>query len=386
MMKDNRIRKVISILLTICMLTVTWPQAGFIVLAEETDTEEAFLETDAADDLLTEDTGAFVDEQDDEYEVVSDLSPYDGGIFADNALLDDTAEEYLIEDEFIYDYDTAEDFVETVDGLDVSVIYAEADADTEAPVINLSTLSVSISEGKTEATAGDVVTYSVAVSDDREVDKVEFAIRKPLTGGWEYLSATYDSDTGLWSASFTVDDQTENGAWRLGRVSARDTGGNWAMIADASVGVMGGQYDLSAYGFMVIAPECPLDLTTPGYSMMLDGAGATTAFGGIYYVNMTEEIVTPDVKVRFDSEDGTWTTLAPRKYTLKYEKKTGDDSWEEYTDSTFGVDENGTATYRVSATGIESLYYTGTVGPVEFSVIQKKKVTFDSRGGSSVDP
>ena len=106
---------------------------------------------------------------------------------------------------------------------------------------------------------------------------------------------------------------------------------------------------MSAYDFEVVSPECPSDLTTKGYSMMLDGAGATTTFGGNYYVNSADKTVTPTVKVRFDAEDGTWTTLAPRKYTLKYEKKTGDNSWEDYTADTFGVDESGTATYRVSA-------------------------------------
>ena len=267
-----------------------------------------------------------------------------------------------------------------------------SDPDITKPVIDLDSLSVSLPDGKDKATIGDTVTLSVEVSDDRGVKSIYLELIKPKTGHGQMVYLAYQGDdaetkNGLWAATFTVDDGTENGIWKTNQIWANDTTGNGCGYYDSAMNPgMGPAADLSALRFEVIAPDCPLDLTTEGYSMMLDGAGATTTFGGSYYVNSAEDTVTPTIKVRFDAEDGTWTTLAPRKYTLKYEKETGEGSWEDYTGDTFGVDESGTATYRVSATGKESLHYTGSIGPVEFNVIKKHKVTFDTCGGSNIAP
>ena len=274
---------------------------------------------------------------------------------------------------------------------DFEVYGTSSDKDITNPTIDLGTLQV-VCPNEGRATVGDTITVSVNLSDDRGVDHASVTFVCMEQNGEKTVNLTYagddpDQKNGVWQGEFAVDDQTENGLWIIHDIFASDTSNNRSSHYNANwnSGVLPNS-DLSAYNFEVTSPECPLDLTDSGYSMMLDGAGATTTFGGNYYVNELTDVITPTAKVRFDAEDGTWTTLSPRKYTLKYEKKTGEDSWEDYTADTFGVDESGTATYRVSATGKESLYYTGTVGPVEFNVIKKCKVTFDTRGGSSIIP
>ena len=265
-------------------------------------------------------------------------------------------------------------------------VFAESDTDTVPPVINPESLHVTLPEGKDKVTVGDTVTFAVDVTDDRYVSRVQIHLQYPVSNKLEELKLTYagtdeEGRNGTWTGEFTITDETECGIWQIKTIYAYDTQ-NGAALYNNNLWSSG--TDLSAYDFEVTAPDCPLDLTTPGYSMMLDGEEADTTFGGNYYVDTADQAATPIVKVRFDAEDGTWTTLAPRKYTLKFEKKTGENSWEDYTADTFSVDENGTATYRVSAIGKESLYYTGTVGPVEFKVIKKNTVTFVSSHDNSV--
>ena len=269
---------------------------------------------------------------------------------------------------------------------DVEVYGTSADPDTEPPVINPESLCVALPEGKNIVTVGDTVTFAVDVTDDRYVSRVQIDLDYPVSQGLEALELTYvgtdeEGRNGTWTGEFTITDETECGIWKIRGIYAYDSQ-NGASVMNKNY--MSSGTDLSACDFEVTAPDCPLDLTTSGYSMMLDGEGADATFGGNYYVDTADQTVTPTVKVRFDAEDGTWTTLAPRKYTLKFEKKTGDNTWEVYTGDTFGVDENGTATYRVSATGKESLHYTGMVGPVEFKVIKKNTVTFVSSYDNSV--
>ncbi len=270
---------------------------------------------------------------------------------------------------------------------DVEVYGTSADPDTEPPVINPESLSVTLPDGKDKVTVGDTVTFTVDVTDDRYVSRVQIDLKYPVSNKLEALELTYagtdeEGRNGTWIGEFTITDETECGIWKIRGIYAYDSQ-NGASVINKNV-LSSGTEDLSACDFEVTAPDCPLDLTTSGYSMMLDGEEADATFGGNYYVDTADQTVTPTVKVRFDAEDGTWTTLAPRKYTLKFEKKTGDNTWEVYTGDTFGVDENGTATYRVSATGKESLHYTGMVGPVEFKVIKKNTVTFVSSYDNSV--
>lgn len=135
-------------------------------------------------------------------------------------------------------------------------------------------------------------------------------------------------------------------------------------------------------------PLFPSDLTNQDYSLiLLDEAGTAENPDGNYYVNTIEDTVTPTVEVRFKSGDGTWNPFPSDNYTLLYEKNTGDNNWETYSGNTFGVGASGeTITYRVSATGKQEEGYEGTTGPVEFRVIKKCKVSFDTAGGSSIEP
>ena len=264
-------------------------------------------------------------------------------------------------------------------------VFAEADPDITPPVMEYSSLERILPDGKDKVTVGDKVTLAAVATDDREMGYVRFDLYSPVTHSRQNLNAAYDSESGKWLLEKEITDETENGIWMIESVVASDKAGNYVSYTNRKVWNYATD-DLSMLEYEVISPDCPLDLNTDGYSIVIDGVGATTTFGGVYYVNEPSDTVTPTVKVRFDADDGTWNTLAPRKYTLKYEKKSSNGSWEDYTADTFGVDEDGTATYRVSAIGKESLFYTGTVGPVEFNVIKKHKVTFDTRGGNIIDP
>lgn len=268
----------------------------------------------------------------------------------------------------------------TYDGADLSGLtfeVCETQADTARPDINLESLKMTLPEGKDKITAGDTVTLSMDVSDDSGVKAAYIELQKPSGNSTQRIDLKYqgndpETNNGVWAGTFTATDTTERGIWKANFMLAEDNSGNTTTYYDSTLYPgTDGRADLSNLTFEVISPDCPYDLTDAGYSMMLDGADASATFGGVYYVDDLSGAVTPAVKVRFDAEDGSWTTLASRKYTLKYEKLTGSDTWQDYTAETFGVDEDGTATYRVSATGDESLYYKGTVGPVAFKVMIK---------------
>ena len=46
--------------------------------------------------------------------------------------------------------------------------FAESDVDTEAPAIDMDSLTTTLPEGKEKVTVGDTVTFSASITDNRE--------------------------------------------------------------------------------------------------------------------------------------------------------------------------------------------------------------------------
>jgi len=144
--------------------------------------------------------------------------------------------------------------------------------------------------------------------------------------------------------------------------------------------------DLSNGHFVVMSlPQLPTDLGTTGEN----GSGYKLVFDGTegkkdYYLT-EEEHVTPNVQVYYQDIAGDRDLLESSKYDLKIQRQNSDDTYEDAAfPLTYG--ENRTATYKISAVAKEDSGCTGETQAFTVTVTKKCKVTFNTGGGSSIDP
>lgn len=98
-------------------------------------------------------------------------------------------------------------------------------ADSQAPVIDATSLTISTSQ----ATTGDIVTISVKATDDGEMDTVKLNLENtnvysPMFG----LPMTYNTTTGLYEYQFEITNETSGGKWKVTSITAEDKAGNYS--------------------------------------------------------------------------------------------------------------------------------------------------------------
>lgn len=98
-------------------------------------------------------------------------------------------------------------------------------ADSQAPVIDVASLTISTSQ----ATTGDIVTISVKATDDGEMDTVKLNLENtnvysPMFG----LPMTYNTTTGLYEYRFEITNETSGGKWKVTSITAEDKAGNYS--------------------------------------------------------------------------------------------------------------------------------------------------------------
>lgn len=96
-------------------------------------------------------------------------------------------------------------------------------ADTEAPVVDNTTLSFS----KLEIDQGESSVISVKITDNIQVGRVVFSIRNEETGKLlAYPNMTYNAETDRYEYVFVADDTIPSGHWKLCSIHACDTTNN----------------------------------------------------------------------------------------------------------------------------------------------------------------
>ena len=93
--------------------------------------------------------------------------------------------------------------------------------DSQLPVIDVDSLTIT----PTHAMAGDVVTISVRVTDDKGIKSVWFILNNEWFDS-RMPVMTYNETTGLYEYQFEVTDETSTGTWKIGKIRASDIEGN----------------------------------------------------------------------------------------------------------------------------------------------------------------
>ncbi|MBO4863336.1 MAG: hypothetical protein J5517_03120, partial [Eubacterium sp.] len=90
----------------------------------------------------------------------------------------------------------------------VGVVHASSD--TEAPVVDASTIELTLPEGKTTVTGGDTVKLSVKVTDASEISRVDVTYNFPVTGQREY-TMSYNPDTERYEVEIKISNGAQAG-------------------------------------------------------------------------------------------------------------------------------------------------------------------------------
>lgn len=118
-----------------------------------------------------------------------------------------------------YDFGIAE----FIGGTEIGFTVTGTSADTEAPVVDNSTLTIS----KSEIESGESSVISVKISDNDAVGQVVLSIRNEDTGKLlAYPAMTYNADTDRYEYVFEADDTIPSGHWRLASIHAHDVSDN----------------------------------------------------------------------------------------------------------------------------------------------------------------
>ena len=130
-------------------------------------------------------------------------------------------------------------------------------ADTEKPNINVASLTVD----KSEVIVGNTVTISLKITDNIKIKKVYMYYETPITQKWKSYYLYENSNTGKYEAKITIDENYEEGIWKISEIIAEDTASNKQEIYN-SKGMYGNltpNQDLSKADFMVCMDNSTLE-------------------------------------------------------------------------------------------------------------------------------
>ncbi len=122
-----------------------------------------------------------------------------------------------------------------------------ASADIQPPKVDYSSIKIS----QKTATLNDAVTISAKVTDDKNgVQSVIFVYQMPITKNNKYIYLKYDDNTGLYTATFEIENTYEIGIWKLYYIYVSD-GANSEMIYNTDAYPTWSGTDLSMADFNV---------------------------------------------------------------------------------------------------------------------------------------
>ena len=269
------------------------------------------------------------------------------------------------------------------------VTVTETDADITPPIVDISTLSMTLPEGKDSLTVGDSATFSIKATDESDIQYTYIYLRNRSANKDCYLYLKKKIETeDVWEGEFKVEDQTASGDWSIVNIVSRDLYDNIAYFNNSNYSSNEPNSDLSEYVINVMTPpSLPSDLgisgeNNSGYILLFDDI-----FGNRSYYLEEENSVSPSVKVYYQDEDGARELLKSDKYDLKIQRKIISEGEVSYEDAEFPLtydEDTRTSTYKISAVAKEDSGFTGVTKEFFINVTKTYMVEFNSRGGSSI--
>ena len=122
-------------------------------------------------------------------------------------------------------------------------------ADTEAPNINIDSIKID----KTEATIGDTVTVSLEITDNKAIRYAYIYYETPITKKDKSYKLTKNNSTGKYETKITIDENYEEGLWKITYITAKDDDSNIRDVnnSNGKYGNLTPKEDLSKANFMV---------------------------------------------------------------------------------------------------------------------------------------
>ena len=156
----------------------------------------------------------------------------------------------------------------------IPISLAENLADVEAPIINIDSLKVD----KTEATIGDTITISLEITDNSEIDYAYISYEMPITQKSKAFWLTKNNNTGRYETKITIDENYEEGLWKIEYIIAKDNISNQQKIYNSkgSYSSLTPQEDLSKGNFKVTGTNADVEAPNVNIdSLKIDKTEAT---------------------------------------------------------------------------------------------------------------
>ena len=189
---------------------------------------------------------------------------------------------------------------------EIPVIKEDFSVDSEAPVIDMSTLKLS----SNRVVVGDKVQIAVKVTDNVEVSKVLISFRNSETSKLNNIELKFNEKSDLYEGVFSVTEDISSGSWYIYDIEAYDAVGNQNLKL----------LDENDYSIIVDNPN--LDSEAPVIykdTVKFNQSTATTGDSVILSVKITDNIGIKNAKFTMYNEE----TNKEEFLTLEYNKKSG---------------------------------------------------------------
>ena len=156
------------------------------------------------------------------------------------------------------------------------------DADVTPPEIDISSLKVTLPEGKTEVTVGDSVTVSVKITDTNDISYVYISYAYPGKMQTQTYDPKYNTETESYEMTIPITEDVPSGVCKIFNISARDRKDNYVelnnieavetLYPDIPAAFFQPQADLSAGDFTVYgtsADVAPPEIDTSSLKVTL---------------------------------------------------------------------------------------------------------------------
>ena len=271
------------------------------------------------------------------------------------------------------------------------------EVDTTPPEIHINTLTMTLPDGKDTVTIGDKVKLSVEVTDESEINYVEAYYYNYAVEKGESFSFTYNAQSGKFECEKTIDNNVVSGEWKLLRFSLRDSKDNYGYYYNTSYSTNEPSSDLDAFNFTVVGTNP--DITPPvinigTFTMTLpEGKSRVIAGDKIKFsVEVTDESEINYVEAYYynyainkgESFSFTYNAQSGKyeyEYTVGENTPTGE--WKLLRFTLRDNHDNYGYYYNTSYTTNEP---NSDLDAYNFTVAKTCKITFDTRGGTPVEP
>ena len=301
-------------------------------------------------------------------------------------------------DNYAYYYNTSYSTNEPSSDLDAFNYTVEGtNPDITPPEIHINTLTMTLPDGKDTVTIGDKIKFSVEVTDESEVDIVEayyynYAVEKGETFYFEY-----NAQSGKFECEKTIDNNVASGEWKLLRFMLRDNHDNYAYYYNTSYSTNEPSSDLDAFNYTVEGTNP--DITPPvinidTLTMTLPEGKSKVIVGDKikFSVEATDESEIDQVEAYYynyavekgESFNFTYNAQSGKfeyEYTVGENTPTGEWKllrfWMRDSNDNYGYYYNTSYSTNEPSSDLDAFNYT---------VAKTCKITFNTRGGTPVDP